>query len=384
MTASVLARRIAVLLQSLEGGGSQRRVVELVNGFVAEGREVDLILVNSGGELRDRLSENVRIVALDEQRQNRQTRAELLSAYLLRQAPDALLAGAAVVHPLAVEAHRQAPRIPLVLRASSHPCRVFPWSLPRQRLLEPARRRARFRRYAASDLVIAVADDIAAAIRRSVPSARVIVIPNPVVTKTFLAGAHAAITLPWRDDPDVPLIVGVGRLALAKDFPTLLRAFALLREVRPARLAILGSGSPRERQRLLRLAAHLHVQADVALPGPTHTVAAWLARASLFVSSSLWEGSPGALIEALAMGCPVVATDCVGNARDLLQGGRLGGLVPARDPVTMAAAMAAQLDRPPEAKQLIAAAEPYRSGNPAEDYLAAIDSCVDNASKAKL
>lgn len=360
----IQANRIAVLLQSLDGGGAQRRVVDLVNGFVASGRAVDLYLIDPQGELRARLSPEVRVKAVAS-----------LAEQLATEPPDALLAGAAAVHEIAVNAVKRTP-VPLILRASSHPERNFPWALLRQRLAEPRRRKARLRHYAAADLIIAVANDIAEAIRRALPEAPIIVIPNPVVTPTFHAGADTPITLPWPELADVPLILGVGRLAMAKDFPTLLRAFALLRARCPARLAILGAGSSRERSQLDRLAKRLGIEADFALPGAVDNIAAWLTRADLFVSSSLWEGSAGALIEALAMGCPVVATDCVGSARDLLDQGRIGALVSPRNPRAMADAMAAQLDAPIDRDRLIAAAAPYASPDRAADYLAAIDACL--------
>lgn len=368
MPNAAAAGRMAVLLQSLEGGGSQRRIVELVNGFIEAGRNVDLVLAQAHGELRDRVSPAVRIVELGAPQQS-------LSAYLDRETPDALLAGAAAVHDVAVEAMSKPRRVPLVLRASSDPFRLFPWSMPRQRLREPLRRRSRIQRYAAADLIIAVADDIAATIARALPAARIKVIDNPVVTPSFLAGADAPISLPWSDELDIPLVIGVGRLALAKDFPTLLRAFALLRATRRARLVILGGGSTRERDTLLRLARKLSIEADFAMPGETEAVAAWLKRAALFVSSSLWEGSAGAFIEALAMGCPVVATS-VGSARQLMRDGKLGALVRPSDPKAMANAMAVQLDTPSDPVQLRAAAAPFRADRQAAEYLAAIDECV--------
>ncbi len=371
MTQPARARRIAVLLQSLEGGGAQRRMVELINGFAASGRTIDLFLVDGQGELREQLASNVRVLMLD-----RNAPAQSLADHLSTDPPDALLAGAAAVHDIAVKALRQGPHIPLVLRASSHPLRTFPWIMVRQRLAEMQRRRARMRRYAAADLIIAVADDIAASIRQALPAAPIVVIRNPVITPSFLAGATAPVALPWPEDRGIPLIVGVGRLAVAKDFPTLLRSFALLRARRPARLAILGSGTGREIEHLQRLARRLGIAGDFALPGSVDHIAAWLRRADLFVSSSLWEGSAGALIEALAMGCPVVATDCVGSARDLLQHGRLGRLVPPREPKAMAEAMVAELDRPVDRALLAAAAEPYRAADQASEYLAAIDACL--------
>jgi len=84
----------------------------------------------------------------------------------------------------------------------------------------------------------------------------------------------------------------------------------------------------------------------VQLPGFVEDVPACMARAALFVLSSRWDGLPGVIIEALAMGCPVVSTDCPGGAREILAGGRFGRLVPPGDEAALASAMLATLDEP--------------------------------------
>jgi glycosyltransferase involved in cell wall biosynthesis len=366
------ARNVAVLLQSLDGGGSQRRVVDLVNGFVAHGRHVDLLLVRPGGPLRERLAPSVRIIELDRKKPEAD-----LADYLDREKPDALLAGASTIHPIAVEATRlSAHRTPLILRASIHPYRYFPWALPRQRLLEQVRRRLRVRRFGAADLIITVSDDIARTLRAALPGATITTITNPTITQSFLERADAALDWPWDGDGGAPTIIGVGRFAVAKDFPTLLRAFALVRKQRDVRLIILGSGSERERQTLATLASRLGISNDVAFPGQSNEVAAWLRRADLFVSPSLWEGAQGALIEALAMGVPVVATDCIGSALDLLADERLGRLVPPRKPRLMAEAILEELHTRRDPAMLKAAVAAYGSGDRAAEYLEAIDACV--------
>lgn len=373
------AQRIAVLLESLQGGGAQRRVVELINRFVAAGRHVDLIVLESGGELREQIDSAVQVILADRASGSVGAVSATIWSHLDRLAPDAFIAGASTVHKFAVRAAPRAGPFPLILRASSHPHRTFPWAFARQRLLEPLHRRNRFRRYARADLVIAVADDVAASISAAVPSVPVVTIYNPVISDSFLARADLPVVLPWQDDPEVPLILGVGRLATAKDFPTLLRAFAELRKTRPARLMILGRGSDLERRMLLRLAARLGIQDCFALPGNTDRIASWLRRTDLFVSSSLWEGASGALVEAVALGCHVVATDCVGSARYLLADEHLGALVPPRQPRIMAAAMAAQLDRARERPRRPNAAlsERYGVEQRAREYLDTIDECVE-------
>lgn len=365
MSRTARADRIAVLLQSLEGGGAQRRVVDLANGFVRSGRGVDLFLVEPHGDLRDALARDVRIRP-----------AADLPHHLREDPPDALLSGAAAIHGFAVQSLPPIRNFPLVLRASSHPNRTIPWSMPRERLIEKIRRRRRMRCYSSADLIIAVASDVAEALRRHLPNANLEVIPNQVVTDQFLSGITAPIDYPWSDHTAVPLIIGVGRLALAKDYPTLLRAFTLVRQKRPARLAILGSGSVEERRRLTSLARKLGIERDFAIPGNCDHVGAWLSRADLFVSSSLWEGMPAALIEALAVGCPVVATNPVGLAREILADPELGLLVPPAQPRLMAEAIVASLDRPHNRRRLRAAAQAFRLDR-TDDYLLAIDRCAE-------
>lgn len=372
------ADRIMVLLQSLEGGGTQRRMVELANGFVERGRRVDLLVLENIGDLHQQVDERVGLVFLPNiPASQKRAIANEIASRLRQLEPDLFMSSSAALQPIAIRALRSSRRIPLVLRADSHPCRTIPWVFARQRLLEPLRRRIRMNQYAHGDLVISVAEDVSAAIRRANPSLPMVTIPDPVIDASFLAGAALPVDLPWPDDPDRPIILGVGRLAMAKDFPTLIRAFARLRQARPARLVILGAGHDHERASLLDLAVQLGIEDDLLLAGSSDRVAAWLNRASVFVSSSLWEGAAGALIEALATGRPIVATDCVGSARDLLDNGRLGQLVPPRNPSRMAEAIAHQLDRGCEhdSEPLRAAAEPYRQQRAAE-YLDAMDRCV--------
>jgi glycosyltransferase involved in cell wall biosynthesis len=163
------------------------------------------------------------------------------------------------------------------------------------------------------------------------------VIYNPVITPAIVAQAQRAPDHPWFAPGQPPVILGVGRLTRQKDFFTLIRAFAALRRRRPARLVILGEGE--DRPGLEALVAELGVGEDVALPGFRDDAPAWMARSALFVLSSAWEGLPTVLIEALAAGAAVVATDCPSGPREILQEGRLGALVPVGDAPALAAAM---------------------------------------------
>jgi glycosyltransferase involved in cell wall biosynthesis len=166
------------------------------------------------------------------------------------------------------------------------------------------------------------------------------------------------------------VIIGMGRFTEQKDFATLIRAFARLRANRNCRLILLGRG--RLQADYQALAEQLGVAADIAYPGFADNPYSYLARARLFVLSSAWEGSPNALTEALALGVPVVATDCPSGPRELLDGGRYGALVAVGDDAALAQAMAATLDAPPPAAGLRRAVADYTVEASARAYLAAL------------
>ena len=152
---------------------------------------------------------------------------------------------------------------------------------------------------------------------------------------------------PWLQPGQPPVVLAIGRLNEAKDFSVLISAFARLIQQRPARLVILGEGELRPA--LEAQLVQLGLDSDAAqLPGFVSNPYAWLARSALFVLSSRREGLPGALIEAMACGKPVISTNCLSGPDDILEGGRWGCLVPVGDANALAQAMAEVLDTPKE------------------------------------
>jgi len=199
---------------------------------------------------------------------------------------------------------------------------------------------------------------------------RIEVVPSPVIPDALLTQSHSPPDHPWFHDPGSPLILSAGELCERKDFETLLRGFALLHARRPCRLMILGRG--KRRDSLLRLAGELGVAEDVALPGFVDMPYAYMAHADLFAFTSRWEGLGFVLIEALAVGTPVVSTDCPSGPSEILQAGRFGPLVPVGDPQALAEAMAMTLDQPLPAATLRQAVTPYTVSAAADSYLQAM------------
>jgi glycosyltransferase involved in cell wall biosynthesis len=183
--------------------------------------------------------------------------------------------------------------------------------------------------------------DLSAATR--LPARRIHVIYNPVDVQSIRDGAaEPAVELA---PTGVPMLLSVGRLTDQKDHMTLVRAFALVRAERPCTLVILGEGE--RRAAVVAEARRLGVADDVTLPGFVPNPYPHFRRAAAFVLSSRWEGLPTALIEALALGVPVVSTDCDAGPREILGDGRYGALVPVGDARALAAAILSTLNRPP-------------------------------------
>ncbi|MET0556516.1 MAG: glycosyltransferase [Vicinamibacteria bacterium] len=152
---------------------------------------------------------------------------------------------------------------------------------------------------------------------------------------------------------EAPLVGMVGRLAPVKDVATFLRAARLVRSRRPdVRFSLVGDGP--ERNALEAEAASLGLQEAVRFHGWRRDLPAVYGDLDVVVNASRNEGTPVALIEALAAGRPVVAT-AVGGTPDVLENGLHGALVPAQDAQALAAAIEAALDAPPSAARTAAA-----------------------------
>ncbi len=145
-------------------------------------------------------------------------------------------------------------------------------------------------------------------------------------------------------------LVSVGRLAAVKDHATLLQAVALAKRTVPdLQLWIVGDGP--ERASLTALTAQLQLQDTVSFAGERHDVGTWLRHSDVFVLSSITEGMPMSVLEAMAAGLPTIATR-VGGIPELIELSQAGTMIPARDPGGLAEAIIEFSNRRHELKQL--------------------------------
>lgn len=361
---------IAVFTSFSGLGGVERMIVNLCNGLAHLGCRVDLLLARDKAPHLAVLDPAVRLVKLPASH----TLGALfpLARYLRETRPNGLIAAKDRANQAAVIAKRLArvdtrviTRLGTTVSASiSHrnPLTRLFWRLP-MRLT-----------YRLADAVVAVSMGVATdlAVITGLPQSTITVIPNPVITPDFLDRASEKTDHPWLAEGTrpgcIPVILGMGRLTRQKDFPTLMRAFGLVRSQKPCRLLILGEGG--DRPKLEAMAGDLGLSDDVSLPGFVANPYPLFARASLFVLSSAWEGSPNVLTEALALGVPVVSTDCPSGPWEILDGGKYGPLVPVGNHEALAEAMLRTIENPPEKAFLQKAARAYTQEEASRRYLA--------------
>jgi glycosyltransferase involved in cell wall biosynthesis len=357
--------KIAIFVSFSGQGGVERMMVNLCEGLMGLGCQVELILVKSRGPYQDVLPPGLNVIRLGAS--HTMSSLPFLISYLRRARPQALLSAkdranqvAIVARHLAGVPTRIAVRMGTTLSAALAEKSFLKekWWYLRMRMLYPL-----------ADAVIAVSRGVADDLRRNaaLPEGLLHVVANPVLTPRLSLLAGEVITHPWFAKGGAPVIIGVGRLTRQKDFPTLIRAFAKVRSQRECKLVILGEG--RNRPALEQLAKERGVRDDVDLPGFAGNPYAYMSRSSLFVLSSVWEGSPNVLTEALALGVPSVATDCPSGPREILQDGRFGRLVTVGDSDALAYAMLETLAHPPDPMDLKKAVSAYSVEASSRRYL---------------
>jgi glycosyltransferase involved in cell wall biosynthesis len=330
---------IAIFIASLVGGGAERVCLNLARDFVSRGLRVDFIVAKYVGELKELVDPKIRFINLGASRVIFSLPSYL--KYLHQVRPPHILASvenssiiAAAGRLLSQTPHRLTIRVEGSVVALWHEISFWPWLACM----------GVFYRFA--DAFIAVSKGLAEEVRRipGLKKKEIIPIYNGIIGREFYQREQDhPITIPGLFEDGVPIVVSVGRLAYQKDFPTLIHAFALARRTQLCKLLILGEGPLRTT--LQNLINRLGLTKDVVMPGFIMNPLPILKRANLFALSSAWEGLSSVLIEALAVGLPVISTDCPYGSREILNNGRFGTLVPVGDAKGLAHAIIQSLNK---------------------------------------
>ena len=335
---------LAMVSLAFKGGGPEQDTVLLCNALAAKGIRVTILVLRDEGPLRSLVDPTVRVVVVPERRIRYAVPA--LRRLIRTLAPTVIgslgIPSLNLATLLAVRTLPREKRPKLVLREAAVPsmARHDPsWS-------NWIAYRALRHLYRQADRIIAQTDEVARELAQnfSVPETMISIMRLNAVIPPSLVQRLAQ----WDGEAgrERDLIVCVGRLSREKDHRTLLRAMTLMPSERPWRLAIVGDGPERA---ALEAIACSHGLADrTVFAGYVPDQIVWMMRASVVVLSSVYEGLPCVIMEALACGTPVVSTDCPYGPRAILQGGRYGTLTPVADAAAIAAAIAAALDSSPD------------------------------------
>ena len=305
-------KRVAIMLYRLKFGGAERVMLTLAEAFIKRGLIVDLVACEAKGEFLESVPDGINIVNLDALGTFKA--AKRLIQYIDRDKPDSILANGDRCTMAAYLARRWTNASPKIITVIHHDLigalLTQEGGTLKSRFLAWIKKIPMKFIYPRIDRVVAVSKGTADSVTQFLryPREKIEVIYNPIKIDEIHAKAEEPVEHPWFATKDLPVIISVGRLTPQKDFPTLIRAFALVLKKRQARLVIVGEGP--ERPYLERLIAELGIGDSVALLGFQDNPYKFVKRADLFVMSSVFEGLPTVLLEAMAIGTPIVSTDC--------------------------------------------------------------------------
>jgi glycosyltransferase involved in cell wall biosynthesis len=231
--------------------------------------------------------------------------------------------------------------------------------------------------YPKADKIVAVSKFVANDLIRylMLPPEKVTYIYNPIIGESLAAMIAETCRHPWFDT-DVPVFVSAGRMSGEKDYKTLLDAFAIFRGTKRARLLMLGDGILLAE--LKEYAKQINIDKDVDWLGFVENPIPYIKEADVFLLSSRYEGLPTVVIEALFASATIVATDCPGGIREILNDGEYGYIVPVASPQAMADAIKTAVLKPFPETLLQQRAEIFSEKASLQAYLKIIDDIIDS------
>ena len=371
-------RRVALFIPKLRAGGAEKVTLNLAAALAAQGLTVDVVVGSTGGLLQSQIPERVRLVDLLARPPEILSKTKRLAKYLKAEQPSILfssldIVGSAIAARLISQACTK-----IVMCVHTNLSAQFRDDHTALRWVRPTLLKFAYRR---ADHVAAVSkgilDDLLPLLKLS--EGRASVLYNPVVSSEMIERAAEPVSHPWFTGGAHKVIVAAGRLVRQKDFPTLLKAFQLVRQQQECKLVIFGDGDPRQpdvKSSLQSLAQSLGIAGHCTFEGFVQNPYAYFRRSDLFVLSSSYEGLPTVLIEALACGLPVVSTDCPSGPREILCDGEFGTLVPVGDCVSLAHAILQELRQPRARAPLIQRASEFSYQSAVDRYMRLIQRLV--------
>ncbi|HFJ9471299.1 glycosyltransferase [Bacillus paranthracis] len=321
----MVKQKIAFFLPSLDGGGVRRMVVTLANALVEEDYEVDIVVCKKKGSYLKLIDHKVNIVNLNCSRVILSTFK--LASYLNERKPNILYSGIEHTSIVAILAEKVS-RVKTKVIVGAHTTLsnfINNANNKKNSLFIPYLIR---KLYPSAHKILAVSNGVAEDLEKYLKKKdHISVVYNPVVCSWIYEKAQEPVE-DWILEIDKKLLLAVGRLTDAKDYPTMLMAFkkSLENTSASSHLLIVGEGELREEVESCIKELGLHN--NVSLVGFRSNPYKYMKQADAFILTSKWEGLPTVLIEAMSLGCPIISTDCKSGPNEILEGGKEGYLVP--------------------------------------------------------
>lgn len=331
-----MLRKVIIFIPSIEKGGVERNAIWVSNELVKRDVVVDVIYVRANEEQLKKFHKKVNLIAfpstqyrfLNQRIGDAVDIRRNFHAYLKKQNRENTVVLSFQSSTVSIGSCKKN-NIKIICRLSNHPSAIkYEKSIVRKmsEWVKP-------HYYKKADLVIGnsekLADDFSKKIRKEVQT-----VYNPIDIKRVQQLMLEEIEPELEKEAQEyvgKVVVSVGRLALQKDYPTLIEGIALCKYKEQIKVWILGEGA--ERKKIEELIQEKKLENTVRLLGYKSNVYAYMGRASLYIQTSLYEGCPNALIEAIAAGLPSIATECLSGPAEVLLDGKGGELLPLKDPV---------------------------------------------------
>lgn len=329
-------KKILFVSPNLAAGGAQRQLINIANGFHRRGYEVSVFLFYDKGNLRCSLDKDIKIFSPFSIKVLERLRLFWVLYGTLR------LLGVIMTEKPDLLYSRQWPKIPVaiigkILRVKT--VSVEGNNLEHTLLLRKRPLLFRIRRLCAqlSDKVVANSTSLACEVKKVFSlDSDVAVIYNGIDTEDIREKSKEEESHKWLGT-ETPLILAMGYLKDdQKGFSYLLEALEIVNRSRPARLIIIGNG---KKEKLEELSMKLSIRGKTDFFSTVPNPFPYVAKADIFACSSLYEGLSNVILEALALGKPVISTDHKHGANEIIENGKNGILVPIRDPQKMAQAI---------------------------------------------
>lgn len=355
---------VSLFVSSLAGGGAHKMIVQIAKGLDDLGYGVDIVVVTKEGPFIDSVPEGLRIVNLDAKRAL--TSVPKLAHYLTKNNPDSLLATPVSVTIPAIWANALSRSdTKLVIRAPTIISKNHFYANPHS-VNDRALSKLVDYHFPNVGQTVAISNVVKEDLVNNIglDPDRVTTIYNPVVDNQILPKSKEPCNHPFFNE-STPVIVAAGRLTDEKDPIMLVQAFNKVLEQGDARLILLGEGE--DRKKIENEIKQYNIASKVSMPGFVKNPFRYMRRADVFALSSKWEGFGNVIVEAMACGTQVVATDC-GGPREILVDGKFGKLVEVGNAEAMSEAILETIGKDTNNQKLISRAKDFRVEKITKEY----------------